>query len=468
VGPSSVALAHGLCVVLLRALATATVVALGFSAISDDDFARLVIAQSFAESPRLDPSGTSWLPFPFWLTGSVMALAGPSVEMARGFAFATSLLSSLGVFVAAHWAGLERNAAWTGALLAALLPHAVWLGAATVPDGYSATLALLAASSACTLDPRRRWLGALAITLAALSRYEAWPVAMLLCSLGVFDAFVQRDRSLLWPALGALVGPLAWLLHGAYAHDDALFFLKRVADYRRAVGRSPVDVVGSIFGYPKVLLRAEPELVAVATLAFFRHRHALPPATARFALVAFAALAFLVLGDLGDGAPTHHPERPLLLIWLICCLLLGHALTRSTRRFIGGLLVVAVGAFALRPIVTRRDDFIDRSAEVEIGRAARGPVGNARLLVDTDDYAYFAVLAGFERAARGQPLREHDPRLAEVDPWSSPTELRRRLRDSQAAFLIAGTDKLPKLADFGSVVLATERYALIELRKEAP
>jgi hypothetical protein len=33
--------------------------------VSDDDYARVVIAQRL--SLALDPSGTSWLPFPFWL-----------------------------------------------------------------------------------------------------------------------------------------------------------------------------------------------------------------------------------------------------------------------------------------------------------------------------------------------------------------------------------------------------------------
>ena len=63
------------------------VLALGFDHVSDDDYARVTIAQSFAHAPRLDPSGTSWLPFPFWALGSVMAVFGRSLEVARAATF---------------------------------------------------------------------------------------------------------------------------------------------------------------------------------------------------------------------------------------------------------------------------------------------------------------------------------------------------------------------------------------------
>src|SRR5438270_8746152 len=76
----------------LHALACVLVLGLGFDHVSDDDFARVTIAQSFAHSPKLDPSGTSWLPFPFWALGSAMLLAGRSLATARvaSIAFASA------------------------------------------------------------------------------------------------------------------------------------------------------------------------------------------------------------------------------------------------------------------------------------------------------------------------------------------------------------------------------------------
>jgi hypothetical protein len=54
---------------LLKAAIGAWLLARGFSHVSDDDYARTVIAEQFAHAPRLDPSGTSWLPLPFWVAG---------------------------------------------------------------------------------------------------------------------------------------------------------------------------------------------------------------------------------------------------------------------------------------------------------------------------------------------------------------------------------------------------------------
>src|SRR5579863_3185512 len=58
----------------------------GFSHVSDDDYARTVIAEQFAHAPRLDPSGTSWLPLPFWVLGTSMMALGRSLAVARSVA----------------------------------------------------------------------------------------------------------------------------------------------------------------------------------------------------------------------------------------------------------------------------------------------------------------------------------------------------------------------------------------------
>src|ERR1700679_1535319 len=74
--------------VLLKLAVSFWVLRAGFSHVSDDDYARVTIAQAFAHAPTLDPSGTSWLPFPFWLNGTVMAVLGRSLGVARGVAVA--------------------------------------------------------------------------------------------------------------------------------------------------------------------------------------------------------------------------------------------------------------------------------------------------------------------------------------------------------------------------------------------
>jgi hypothetical protein len=61
----------------------ALVLHLGFSHVSDDDYARIVIAEQFAHAPHLDPSATSWLPLPFWINGAAMMVLGRSLGVAR-------------------------------------------------------------------------------------------------------------------------------------------------------------------------------------------------------------------------------------------------------------------------------------------------------------------------------------------------------------------------------------------------
>ncbi|NOU27708.1 MAG: hypothetical protein HOO96_07380, partial [Polyangiaceae bacterium] len=93
------------------------VLRLGFSHVSDDDFARTVIAQTFAAAPKLDPSGTSWLPLPFWLTGGAMMLLGRSIAVARGVAIALAALSAGGLYLSARDAEVPRLPAVVGTLL---------------------------------------------------------------------------------------------------------------------------------------------------------------------------------------------------------------------------------------------------------------------------------------------------------------------------------------------------------------
>src|SRR5690349_3293583 len=90
---------------------SAAILSLGFTAVSDDDYARLVIAQRFAEAPSLDPSGTSWLPLPFWVYGFAFRLFGTEPSVARGVALLLGALSVVGVWWAARLLGASRGGA---------------------------------------------------------------------------------------------------------------------------------------------------------------------------------------------------------------------------------------------------------------------------------------------------------------------------------------------------------------------
>lgn len=432
--------------VVTKLLLSLTVLATGFVAISDDDFSRLVIAQGFAQSPSFDPSGTSWLPLPFIAYGSVFAVLGNSLVVARYTGVFFGILSVLGVYVAARWLGTHSRTAWLASLLSALFPHAAFYGAATVPDYPAAVLILLGASSTASKAPQDRVLGALAIAAATLCRYESWPVAFVVSAIAFFELRRSTEkRAFVLAAVIAPLGALTWLGHGILHHHDAFFFIKRVVAYKRALGGASTSFIDALLTQPLAFFRGEPELVVVTiallgVVALRLGRPGFHGKTWGFPILGLLSLiAFLMVGDLRDGSPTHHGERVLISLWLGCAVLVAELLTRLldsmnaqlTERvaLLFGLgLLVATTAFFLRPAVSKVEPFVDRSREIALGQflrkriAAREPIA-----VYTEDYGYFAVDAAVGRTGRLLPLNKHDPRHPEMDPLTHEGFLEERL-----------------------------------------
>lgn len=463
----------------LKLCVSAVVLAQGVTAISDDDFARVVIAQDFAARPRLDPSGTSWLPLPFWVYGAPMLLLGDSWQVARGVAVGLGVVSVWLVWGAARLFGASPWAAALGAALSALFPYSAWLGVATVPELPTAALTLFAlgcsARAAELLGPttssppsRLPWLyallGALAITAACASRYEAWPVAVGLALVTLRDArrattrgrdsavappgatWLERGaRPWLVATFVAVCFPLAWLLHGLALHDDPLFFLRRVVEYKRALGGSASGLVELLSTYPVAFVRGEPELVLGGAALLGLTRTSLR--WRRAAWLLGGALLALVAGDLRGGGPTHHPERALVTGWLLVAVLTGDALTRlrlsraplaagadRLRRPLAAgvaLAMVALVIFGARwlrcPDLTTAS-FQQRADELAAGELLRTLASpEDPVAVATDDYGFFAVLAALGRPGRAHVLEDHDPRRSRGHP-PSPEERQQHLQ----------------------------------------
>ena len=461
-----------------KSAVSALVLALGFRAISDDDFARVVIAQTFCAAPKFDPSGTSWLPFPFWLQGSLMLLVGRSLEVARASAFVLGVGSAVLVYVAARWLDGGRRAAFIAALLSSALPYAAWLGVATVPDGPTAALILLgAAATSSSQKSGRRLVGSAALAVGCLSRYEAWPVAFAFAALTAKDAVKNRSAALGAATFIAIVGPIGWMLHGALNHGDPTFFVSRVAAYHRAVGASPTSMVTALLHYPLAVLRCEPETVALCAVGVLASlRLGLGAGLGRYrrlALVLGTMVAFLVVGDLHNTAPTHHDERTLLAVWLACAVVAGERFEQLWRRgtlrqrlWVGGVAALAVmmAASIVRPWYARRDAFIDRSLEVDIGRkAARsGAAQTGRLMVDTADFGFYAVIAGFAHPERAEPFDPRDPRQPpRPDAFSSVAQLRARLKAAGATHFVATAAHAPIARSVGGVLAQNEHFLLV-------
>jgi len=465
-------------VVLAAKLAVSAAVLLqGFRALSDDDYARIVIAQRFVAQPSLDPSGTSWLPFPFWVHGAAMALFGRDPQVARATALALGAAGALLLWIAARWIGASRAGALLGAVLACAFPYSAWLGAATVPEAFTAALVVFGGAAA-SMQGARRVLGALALCAACLSRYEAWPAAAVFATLSARDAIARRGRSESAAALIALLAPAAWILHGVLSHGDALFFLTRVAAYRRALGGPDGSWLSGLFGYPLAILRCEPELIALAAVglwAALRSRGEQLLARYRRLLALLAGLlAFLVVGDVFDGAPTHHAERAVLAIWFGTAIFAGDTLVRAAstltprerrRAAIGGAAIVLLCAGLVRPWFARRDSFIEREKELAIGKSARSALGPSdRLGVYTSDFGFFAVIASFSAPERAIAVDEHDPRNATRPMSFSPRMMVDQLNAERASWLVIPRSGLEGTLVYGAISVEQSSYVLMQIR----
>ncbi len=417
---------------VVRGLASFAAYASGFRALSDDDYARITIAQRFASAPHFDPSGSSWLPGPFWIYGEAFSVLGRELWVAPGTAIALALCATFLVFAAARVLGLGRPGSLFAAALTALLPYSALLGLAAVPEVPCAALILFGAATLCRPNFELRLLGGGALAYACLSRYEAWPVALVFALYSLWDA--RKNPQLVFAVLWALFGAAAWLVIGHVEHGDALFFIARVTSYKRALGGEHGSLAARILEYPKLLVLAEPELSLLVVLALCSFWKSRAPRSERGygrpLLALLASLSFLIAGSVQDGVPTHHAARVLLPIWFFGGALCGDAFELWSGRWqrgpglaaFAGAAALALLGVAARPRLLPREGFADRSAELRVGIAAKTEPG--LLVIDTPDYGYFAIEAAFGYPGRAIPLVDHDPRHApSQDPFVSPEAL---------------------------------------------
>lgn len=413
---------------LAKGVISAAVLAAGFRAVSDDDFARVVIAEQWARSPRWDASGTSWLPLPFWITGSAMLALGRGLLAARVAAVALGMAAAAVVYLAARWLGEDRGCAAAAALAASIFPWSARLGAATVPELPAAALVVLGMAAVGgeaqggERDRRLLW-GSAAVSAAALARYEAWPAALIVAAAAAFEALRERRWQRGAAAAAALIGPCAWLANNRAAHGDALHFLARVAAYKQALGASEPGAGARLWAYPIAMIEQEPEVAAAlaAAVIVVALRGEIGAAISRYrwpAAIAAAQIAALSAAMVKDGAPTHHPERAVLSALILAAMIAGALAARAARGRWWHAAPIAIAALAaalsLRPRAPR-EAFAARGDEEAAGRAAAAlSRPGERVLIEVADYGYLAVIAALGRPEDAVPDRSVDPRDAKV------------------------------------------------------
>jgi hypothetical protein len=373
----------------------------GFAYVSDDDFARTVIAQGFAEHATLDPSGTSWLPLPFWLTGLAMKLTSPSFEIARITAATLAAGTSGVLLLALVDAGVALPIAALGVALSLLNPWHGYASAAAVPEAFSANL--LAIGLVGLLRPGGLAVRhALALALVTLCRYEPWTAAVAAAALTGIATPQKREpasvTALRHYASGvaraalASLGIALWMLWNASAHDGPLHFFRRVVAFKsRSIEatQGATSYVGAVYDSAPELLLALPVLALLLWRAPFR----------KVGLALLVMTVALLVAEANQGAPTHHAER----VWLplaTTCLALAPAVVASftfatrARTWAGAsALVVLLGARLARPLPFTSE----RLALVREGEMLKT---RDSIVVEPCAYEHFALIAGYQRPSR--------------------------------------------------------------------
>jgi hypothetical protein len=253
-----------------------------------------------------------------------------------------------------------------------------------------------------------------------------------------------------------------------------------VTAYKNALGGPVRPLWQRLVAYPLGLIRFEPELSVLFGVSCWltwraRQRDALT-SYRRLGIALTALLAFLIVGEMRGGAPTHHAERTLLSAWLAGCVFAGDSLSRGALAWVAsqrsrkGPLAGVAGLFAallavtllVRPAISRIEPAASREHEVDIGSAARRLLAPTdTLLVDTPDYGFYAVIAAFGRPENARPIDDHDPRHPRVpDPFQSPEDLGRKLAD----WLVTPRDHIAAITEFGQVRAQNPRFVLLRLR----
>jgi hypothetical protein len=369
---------------------SAWLAARGFVAISDDDFSRTVIAQALAEhvpswKVLLDPSRTSWLPLPFWLTGAVQVF-GPSFALARVTSALLTAATSVGVLRALEHAGVSPRHAFLGVLLAMLNPWHLFASAAAVPEAYTANLVAIAVIGLASAEGPTMWHAA-ALIAATLCRYEPWLLALPFAGITLETSLRSQQRRSAWITPASLLGPLVWIAWNGITRDSPFNFYHRVSNYKAAydaaTGGAGSHLASLWHQAPEVLL-----LVPMLALLFLRAR--------RPAIALLSMCALLLLAELKNGAPTHHGERVWLPAMTAALAFLPHALQSATpwKQHLGTTVLALL--FVVRLLAPLPFDS-SRAALVKQGEALRDA---PRVTITRCAYEHYAVMAGYGYPSR--------------------------------------------------------------------
>lgn len=373
-----------------------------YSALTWDDFTRVLIAQHWALDPFVSPD-LVWLPSQTWVLGSLFMISGEVFStnpMALAAILNTTLVAATAVLTGLAAFRLAQSKSG-GLLVFLVVLHSPWgfytsLAGLAEPIYYLAIAVTMWAvvELMVAARPGFLWVGAAGVMLAAATRYEGWWLAVVWASFLFFKEFwprlsvasTGRLRTLTAAGLPFLV-PAAWMAYNWVVAGSPLRFAQLSAEYFSGGLGGPPTVLGRLLYYPISLVRADALLLA-ALLAVGWRFHRLRVVQVVFGVVVVHVGLFYVSSML-TGAIGAFNERFMFAFLLAATPVLG-----LIPEWIGGLrrpfpavtavvlLVVALGVTAYRwldrPVEwTHAPDLLALMTAVDVVADETGPLSIA-------------------------------------------------------------------------------------------
>ncbi len=281
-----------------------------YSALTWDDFTRVLIARNWASDPFVS-ADIVWLPAQTWLLGSLFRVTGDlfSQNPMLLVAILNTVLVVGTALVVRHSTRLltgSETGGWLALLIILFSPWGFYasLSGLAEPIYYLATAVAFASLVHTALDGETRWWGAAGVALAAATRYEGWWLAVAWSLTIGWIQWKKPERRLAignWLPLGLpFAVPAGWMVYNRVTTGSPLTFLHRSAEYFSSAFGGPPTVLGRIVYYPAALLRADALLLVLILLGFWIARHD-RAARVLFATVTIHGALFVGTGIVGSA-----------------------------------------------------------------------------------------------------------------------------------------------------------------------
>jgi len=147
-----------------------------------------------------------------------------------------------------------------------------------------------------------------------------------------------------------------------------------------------------------------------------------------WAIAVGALVVFLLGGEMIGGAPTHHPERALLIVWMLAAFVVVDLW--GQRKVPTWMAVPVLALMGLDYRAQLSDITFNRQSEELAGVHLHSLVARGhRVFIATADYGYFAVMASFARPfdtvyETRDPRTKSENKTLLNDRWNAPTRMK--------------------------------------------